>query len=112
MLCGCSKTAGVNVYGCEMVVDGGRYRLDIEVGPHLFLEVDGYAYHWSAKYKRRRDVRRNRLWIRGQEILVYDWTTVMRDGCRLVSEVKLAIGKTGPGSQASPPGAARRTVLA
>jgi very-short-patch-repair endonuclease len=106
------KAAGIKVSRCETVVDGGRYRLDIQLGPRLFLEVDGYAYHWSAEHKRHDDVRRNRLRICGQEILVYDWTMVMRHGNRLLSEVKLAIAKTGPGSQASPAGAAPRTALA
>ena len=28
-------------------MDGGRYRLDIQVGPRVFVEVDGFAYHWA-----------------------------------------------------------------
>jgi very-short-patch-repair endonuclease len=87
--------AGIKVDRCETVVDGGRYRLDIQVNPILFVELDGYAYHWSPEHKRYDDARRNRLATIGREILVYDWTTVMRDGGRVVTEVKSAMAKAG-----------------
>ncbi len=106
------KRAGVHIEQCETVVDGGRYRLDIQVGPHLFVELDGYAYHWSPEQKRYDEARRNRLRLLGNEILVYDWATVMNDGRRLVSEVKSAVSamrKREPEGRAAHPSAARRT---
>jgi very-short-patch-repair endonuclease len=106
------KRGGVSVEQCETVVDGGRYRLDIQVGPHLFVELDGYAYHWSPEQKRYDEARRNRLRLLGNEILVYDWGTVMNDGRRLVSEVKSALSaarKREPGGRAAHPSAAPRT---
>ena len=39
----------------------------------MFVEVDGYAYHWSPEQKRYDDARRNKLWLRGFTVLVYDW---------------------------------------
>lgn len=86
------KKAGIKVLKCETVVEDGRYRLDIQLEAHLFLELDGYAYHWSPEHKSHDDTRRNQLSRLGHEILVYDWRTVMRDGRRFVSEVKAAVG--------------------
>jgi very-short-patch-repair endonuclease len=109
------KRAGVHIEQCETVVDGGRYRLDIQVGPHLFVELDGYAYHWSPEQKRYDEARRNRLRRLGNEILVYGWATVMNDGRRLVSEVKSAVsvmGKREPEGRAAYPSAARRKAPA
>ncbi len=85
------KSAGVKVEQCEAVVEGGRYRLDVQLEPHLFLELDGYAYHWSPEQKRYDDARRNTLRLHGHEILVYDWTVITKDGGRLIREVKAAL---------------------
>ena len=73
------------------MVEGGRYRLDVQLEPHLFLELDGYAYHWSPEQKRYDDARRNTLRLHGHEILVYDWTVITKDGGRLIREVKAAL---------------------
>jgi very-short-patch-repair endonuclease len=81
----------VKVDQCEVVVDQGRYRLDIQVGPWLFVEVDGYAYHWAPEQKHRDDERRNQLRLQGCEILVYDWGAVVNEPSRLLKEVKAAL---------------------
>ena len=86
--------AGITVLRCETEADHGRYRLDIELEHDVFLEFDGYAYHWSPEQKRKDDARRNRLRLLGYEILVYDWRGVMEGrGGVLVSEAKAALRK-------------------
>jgi hypothetical protein len=82
--------AGVRVVGCEVVADEHHYRLDIQLEHGLFVEVDGYAYHWSPEQKRHDDARRNRLRLLGYEILVYDWQAVVNEPGRVVAEVKEA----------------------
>jgi len=81
----------VGVRKCEVVVDGTAYRLDIQLEGGLFVELDGYAYHWSPDHKRYDDARRNKLRLMGCEILVYDWQTVTRQGSRMVDEIRLAL---------------------
>ena len=88
--------ANVKVEKCEVVVDGGRYRLDIQVGPRVFVEVDGFAYHWTPEQKRYDDKRRNELRLLGYEILVYDWKAVMDEPRRVVKETKTAIREHAP----------------
>jgi hypothetical protein len=89
--------AGIKVVNCETVVDGGHYRLDIELEHRVFLEVDGYAYHWSPEQKRKDDARRNRLRLLGIEFLVYDWRAVMEGtGGSLISEVKAVLSTRNP----------------
>jgi very-short-patch-repair endonuclease len=83
--------ARVPVIKCEVVADGHRYRLDIQVAHNLFVEVDGYTYHWSPEQKRYDDARRNRLRLLGFEILVYDWLAVVRAPRRVVAEVNEAL---------------------
>lgn len=83
-------SAGINVVNCETVVDEGRYRLDIELHNHLFIELDGYTYHSSPEQKRRDDARRNRLRILGIEFLVYDWTATTTNKGGFIREVKAA----------------------
>jgi very-short-patch-repair endonuclease len=87
------SSAGISVDKCEVVVDGGRYRLDIQLEGRLFVELDGYAYHWAPEQKRRDDSRRNRLRVLGFEILVYDWGTVVHEPSRLLGEIKTALGR-------------------
>jgi Protein of unknown function (DUF559) len=87
------SSAGIGVEKCEVVVEGGRYRLDIQLERRLFLELDGYAYHWAPEQKRRDDSRRNRLRVLGFEILVYDWGTVVHEPSRLLGEIKTALGR-------------------
>ncbi len=77
-------------------MDGGRYRLDIQVGPRVFVEVDGFAYHWTPEQKRYDDKRRNELRLLGYEILVYDWKAVMDEPRRVVKETKTAIREHAP----------------
>jgi Protein of unknown function (DUF559) len=85
------SSAGIPVDKCEVVVDGGRYRLDIQIEGRLFVELDGYAYHWAPEQKRRDDSRRNRLRVLGFEILVYDWEAVVHEPGRLLGEIKTAL---------------------
>jgi hypothetical protein len=101
--------AGVNVVNCETVVDEGRYRLDIQLDDGLFIELDGYAYHWSPEHKRHDDARRNRLRLLGVEYLVYDWSavmtdTVMTDKGRFIREVKGALNTRAFRQTGLPPG--------
>jgi hypothetical protein len=84
--------AHIEVEGCEVVIRDLGYRLDIQITSQLFVEVDGYAYHWSPDQKRYDDARRNKLRLSGLTILVYDWHTVVNDPGRLVAEVKRVIG--------------------
>ncbi|HXW78750.1 MAG TPA: DUF559 domain-containing protein [Acidimicrobiales bacterium] len=81
----------VKVDRCEVVVNNGRYRLDIQVGPQLFVEVDGYAYHWAPEQKHYDDQRRNKLRLLGFEILVYDWRAIVSEPRRVLKDVKTAL---------------------
>jgi very-short-patch-repair endonuclease len=81
----------VRVERCEVVVEGTSYRLDIQLEGDLFVELDGYAYHWSPDQKRYDDARRNKLRLMGFEVLVYDWHTVTNQGCRMVEEIRMAL---------------------
>ena len=83
----------VKVDRCEAVVDEGRYRLDIQVGPQLFVEVDGFAYHWGPEKKHHDDLRRNKLRLLGYEVLVYDWEAIVNEQSRVLNEVRTALGK-------------------
>ncbi len=74
-------------------VDEGRYRLDIQVGPKPFVEVDGFAYHWGPEKKHHDDLRRNKLRLLGYEVLVYDWEAIVNEQSRVLSEVRTALGK-------------------
>ena len=90
--------AGIKVVNCETVVHKGRFRLDMELEHQVFVEVDGYAYHWSPEQKRNDDARRNQLRVLGAEILVYDWRAVMEGtGGILVREVKAILAKKSAG---------------
>ncbi len=104
----------VRVEQCEVVVEGTGYRLDIQLAGGLFVELDGYTYHWSPDQKRYDDARRNKLRLLGFEILVYDWQTVTRDGRRMVDEIRTALathrdrpGVTAPASRLARTSAAR-----
>jgi very-short-patch-repair endonuclease len=81
----------ISVEKCEVVVEGTGYRLDIQVEGSLFVELDGYAYHWSPEQKRYDDARRNKLRLMGFEILVYDWQTVTKHGRQMAEEVRVAL---------------------
>jgi very-short-patch-repair endonuclease len=84
-------SAKIDVDRCEVVVWGGRYRLDIQVAPGLFVEVDGFAYHWGPEQKHRDDMRRNELRLHGFNILVYDWWAITNEPRRVVKEVRTAL---------------------
>jgi very-short-patch-repair endonuclease len=92
--------SGVKIERCEAVVKGFGYRLDIQLEGQVFVEVDGYAYHWSPEQKRYDDSRRNRLWLLGFTVLVYDWRTVVNQPSRLLAEVKQALETTAHGGGA------------
>ena len=81
----------VRVEQCEVVVEGTGYRLDIQLAGGLFVELDGYTYHWSPDQKRHDDARRNKLRLLGFDILVYDWQTVTKQGRRMVEEIRTAL---------------------
>lgn len=80
--------AGIKVLACEVVADENRYRLDMQLEGRLFVELDGYAYHWNPEQKRHDDARRNRLRLLGFAILVYDWHTVVNEPRRVVAEIR------------------------
>jgi very-short-patch-repair endonuclease len=84
----------IQVERCEVVVEGAAYRLDIQLGGGLFVELDGYAYHWSPEQKRYDDARRNKLRLLGYDILVYDWETVTKDGNRMAREIRAALANS------------------
>jgi very-short-patch-repair endonuclease len=81
----------VRVEKCEVVVEGTGYRLDVQLEGGLFVELDGYTYHWSPDQKRYDDARRNKLRLLGFVILVYDWQTVTKQGRRMVEEIRMAL---------------------
>jgi len=83
--------SGAKVEKCEVVVEGTGYRLDIQLEGPLFVELDGYAYHWSPEQKRYDDARRNKLRLMGFEILVYDWQTVTKRGRQMAEEIRVAL---------------------
>jgi hypothetical protein len=85
--------AGIPVMNREVVLKELGYRLDIQLQDLLFLEVDGYAYHWSPEQKRHDDARRNKLWSRGLTVLVYDWKAVVSEPRRLVAELRQVLSK-------------------
>jgi hypothetical protein len=81
----------ITVESCEVLVEGTRYRLDIQLEGGLVVELDGYAYHWSPDQKRYDDARRNKLRVLGYEILVYDWQSVTRKQREMVGEIRAAL---------------------
>jgi hypothetical protein len=86
------RANGIPVLACEVVMgDDGRYRLDMRVAERVFLEFDGFAYHWSPEQKRYDDARRNELRLAGNQILVYDWRAVVFGGARVVRDAHRAI---------------------
>ena len=85
---------GIKVIATEVVTVDGHYRIDAEVEGDVFVEVDGYAFHWSPEQKDNDDARRNALHLAGYEILVYGWRAVTKEGRRVVREV-LAAQSTG-----------------
>jgi hypothetical protein len=97
--------AGIKVVACEVAADDHRYRLDIELEGRVFVELDGYAYHWSPEQKRHDDARRNRLRLLGFEVLVYDWQSVVNERRRVVTEVRKALRANGKPQIAKPKGA-------
>jgi very-short-patch-repair endonuclease len=80
--------AGIKVVRCQTVVDGGRYRLDIELVGRVFVEVDGYSYHWSPEQKSHDDARQNALLLLGFKVLIYGWQDIVHEPRRVVAEIK------------------------
>jgi len=78
------------------MVAEGRYRLDVQLESRLFVELDGYAYHWSPEHKSHDDARRNKLRLLGPEILVYDWQTVTKAPHLFVRKVKEVLTNRKP----------------
>jgi very-short-patch-repair endonuclease len=82
--------ARVDVARCETVVNGGQFRLDIELEGQVFVEVDGHSYHWSPEQKRRDDARHNALRLLGFKILVYGWQDIAHQPRRVLAEIRKA----------------------
>lgn len=80
----------VDVISTEVVTADGRYRIDAQVQGDVFVEVDGYAFHWSPEQKERDEARRNALRLMGYSVLVYGWRAVTKEGHRVVQEVLYA----------------------
>ena len=83
--------AGIRVVHCETVVNGGQYRLDIQLEAGVFVELDGYSYHWSPEQKRRDDARHNYLRLLGLKILVYGWQDIAHHPRRVLAEIRKAL---------------------
>jgi very-short-patch-repair endonuclease len=81
---------GIEVVATEVAIDDGSYRIDTQVEGNVFVEVDGYAFHWSPEQKERDEARRNALRLRGYTVLVYGWRAVRREKRRVVEEVLAA----------------------
>jgi very-short-patch-repair endonuclease len=94
---------GIKIERCETEVRGLGYRLDIQLQGPVFVEVDGYAYHWSPEQKRYDDARRNRLRLAGFSVLVYDWRTVVNEPGRLLAEVRQALSSRPEAPAFRPP---------
>jgi hypothetical protein len=73
------------------MLDDERYRIDFVLTPHLCVEVDGYAHHWSPEAKAYDDARRNQLKAGGLTVLVYDWRAIRFEGARVVNEIRAAL---------------------
>ena len=85
-------SAGINPLATEVRVGPhGRYRLDTQLAPRVFAEVDGFAYHASPEAKADDERRRNRLRLEGWTLLVYTWRDVVDDGVRVVTEIRRAL---------------------
>jgi hypothetical protein len=94
------KRWGITPTGAEVVVLGGRYRLDVLLCPGVALEVDGFSHHWSPEHKAADSWRRNQLRLAGIVVIEADWVTIMRDPQRLRAMVAAALRLT-PGAEAS-----------
>jgi very-short-patch-repair endonuclease len=84
---------GITVCGVEVSVDGedGRYRLDVVLSSRVALEVDGYRYHAGADVMGRDLHRHNDLGLQGWVVLRFTWADVVRDGERLLAQVRAAL---------------------
>ena len=84
---------GVTVAGVEVRVDGedGRYRLDVVLSSRVALEVDGYRYHAGADVMERDLHRHNDLGLQGWVVLRFTWVDVVRDGDRMLNQVRDAL---------------------
>jgi very-short-patch-repair endonuclease len=81
---------GIGVVRCETAVNGGQYRLDIQLEHDVFVEVDGYSYHWSPEQKRHDDARHNDLRLLGFKVLVYGWQDIVHHPRRVLAEIRKA----------------------
>lgn len=70
---------GIRPLDVQVVVLGGRYRLDILIRPGLALEVDGFAFHSSPEAKAADSVRRNALRLEGIVVIEANWVTITRE---------------------------------
>lgn len=84
--------AGIVPLGVEVHAgDEGHFRLDVQLSERLFVEVDGYAYHWSPEQMAYDARRRNRLGMSGLRVLVYTWRDVIDDGNLVLGEIRRAL---------------------
>ena len=98
--------ARIEVIGTEVVVGpDGEYRLDIALTDGVTVEVDGYRWHSTPEQKTRDERRRNRIRLEGVLLLVFTWNDVVRNGARMVIEIRQALA-----AQSDPARSRRRTV--
>jgi hypothetical protein len=81
--------------GCEVKVDGGRYRLDIALSDHVAVEVDGYGYHFTPESAGRDARRGNHLLLAHRYVLHYVWSDVLHDQRRIIREARQALAAYG-----------------
>lgn len=83
------RDAGVIPMGAEVHAGStGEYRLDIQIMPRLFLEVDGHAFHFNPEQTDEDERRRRRIRRDGAVVLVYSWRTIVLEGRRVIAELR------------------------
>jgi very-short-patch-repair endonuclease len=84
---------GIRPAAVEVRVDGadGRYRLDVALSSKVALEVDGYRYHAGPEAMGADLQRHNDLRLQGWVVLRFTWVDVVRDGDRVLAQVRQAL---------------------
>lgn len=90
--------AGIMPLGVEVRAgEESCFRLDVKLSERLFVEVDGFAFHWSPEQMGYDARRRNQLGMSGMRVLVYTWRDVVADGARVVAEIRRALALDAEG---------------
>ena len=85
-------SAGIVPLGVEVRAgSSGCYRLDVQLSERVFVEVDGFSFHWSPEQMAHDARRRNDLGMAGLLVLVYTWQDVVGEGSRIIGEVRRAL---------------------